>query len=179
MVRSARLRSQVARRAFPSRGAPRRKTIWVGASETVFTTVTSGASLLLSSFAPDALSILAATVVRVRGLFQVQPNSFAADLDYDGAYGLAVVSDEALAAGAASIPRPFDDDDWTGWLVHGYYSQHFMFDNTASGYLEPATVIDSKAMRKVRPNEALVWMVESRTGAVKVQIPARVLMMLS
>ena len=137
---------------------------------------------MISSFAPDALAILAATVVRVRGLFFVHPTAFGADLSYDGAYGLGVVSDEALAAGAGSIPRPFDDDDWTGWLVHGYFNERIEFTaDGASILMLPVqkTVIDSKAMRKVRPNEALVWMVESRVGAITAQLHARVLMMLS
>ncbi len=168
------------RRSFPTRArAPKRKTIWVGTADQSVITVAGGASVIISSFAPDALSILAATVVRVRGFAIFFPSAFGADLNYSGAYGLGIVSDEALAAGAASIPRPFDDDDWTGWLVHGYFAGHLEFQSAVGETQLPFGYhIDSKAMRKVRPNEALVWMVESQVGAVTVNIQARVLMML-
>ncbi len=119
-------------------------------------------------------------MVRVRGYAVFHPTAFTTDQEFGGAYGLGVVSDEALAAGATSIPRPFDDDDWTGWLVHGFYAGRFEF---ASGVgimnFDVHHIIDSKAMRKVRPNEALVWVCESQTGAIDATIHARVLMMLS
>jgi len=92
---------------------------------------------------------------------------------------LCIVSDEAFAAGSAAIPRPFDDDDWGGWLVHGYYINHLEFQGAQSEHFAPTQDIDSKAMRKVGVNETLVWMVESRSGAIEAAIQARVLMMLS
>jgi len=154
--------------------APRRKTVWVGTADQAPVGVASTASVIISSFAPSDLSILQATAVRVRGLLQVR-----VDISYDGAYGLAVVSDEAFAAGAAAIPRAFDDDDWPGWLVHGYWMGHFEFDSSGSTNFPIQQVIDSKAMRKVGVNETLVWMVEARVGAVTVTLHARVLLMLA
>ncbi len=169
-------------RSFPvaRTRAPRRKTVWIGTADQNDVAVGNGLSVIISSFAPDALAILKATVVRVRGRFTARPAAFTVTHDYSGAFGLGVVSDEALAAGAASIPRPFDDDDWAGWMVHGYYSGHFEFDD-ATGLLimDREIVIDSKAMRKVGPNETLVWMAESAESAAQVNIQARVLMMLS
>jgi len=65
-------------------------------------------------------------------------------------------------------------------LVHGYYSGRIEFDSgIAWDNFQWTADIDSKAMRKIRPNESLVWMAESRVGAVNVQIHGRVLMMLS
>jgi len=171
----------VARSRFPVRStrAPRRKTVWVGAADAAPVAVANNTSVLISSFSPDDLGILAATVVRTRGRVLVRPTAFGADQSFDGAYGLGVVSDEAFVAGAASIPRPFDDDDWTGWMVHGYWSEHLEFQGAQSEMIVESRPIDSKAMRKIRPNETLVWVAESRAGNVTVQIPARVLMMLS
>ncbi len=170
-------------RRFPARGrsrSPRRKTVWIGTANTVTLGIAAGASVIHSSFAPDALSMLAPTVARVRGLFRVFPQVWTADLSYSGAFGLAIVSDEAFVAGAASIPRPHDDDDWGGWIVHGYYNGHVEASAVNAGSLvfEPY-VVDSKAMRKVELNETLVWMVEAQSGAVTIQLQARVLMMLS
>jgi len=53
------------------------------------------------------------------------------------------------------------------------------FQGAQSEMIVESRPIDSKAMRKIRPNETLVWVAESRAGNVTVQIPARVLMMLS
>ena len=97
--------------AFRSRG-PRRKTVWIGTADQGDTAIASNTSVALSSFAPSDLSILGGTVVRVRGNIMVFPTAFGSDLNFSGAYGLALISDEAAAAGAGSIPRPFDDDDW-------------------------------------------------------------------
>jgi len=161
------------------RSANRRKTVWVGTADQGEIAVGAGLSVLISSFAPDALSILKATVVRTRGIFVVHPTALTGDSTYGGAYGLGIVSDEAFAAGAASIPRPFDDDDWAGWLVHGYYGGHFEFDIDGNTFSPAPMAIDSKAMRKVGPNETLVWVAESQGGPVQVRLQARVLMMLS
>ncbi len=168
-------------RSFPRRPeGSRRKTVWVGTADQGAIGIANNASVILAFFAPDVLSILKATVVRTRGIFQVTPTSLAADLAYGGAYGLGIVSDEAFASGAGAVPRPFDDDDWAGWLVHGFYSGRYEFhDATATVFTPPQITIDSKAMRKVGPNETLVWVVESQLGAVDVTIHARVLLMLS
>ncbi len=166
-------------RTFPRRSV-KRKTVWVGTAIQGSVAIGSGLSVAVSSFSPSALGILAGTVVRTRGLVEFRPQAFGVDLTYDGAYGLAVVSDEAIAAGAASIPRPFDDDDWPGWLVHGYYMGHFEFQSGVGIMMVSGQqVIDSKAMRKVGLNETLVWMVESNSSAVDVILHARVLMKLS
>ena len=160
--------------------AAKRKTIWAGSADVAPLAVGSGISAILSSFTPDVAGMLAPTVVRTRGVFQVHPTAFSADLSYDGAYGLGIVSSEALVAGATAIPRPFDDDDWPGWLVHGYFIQRLEFLGAQSEHFLPdEKVIDSKAMRKMGPNEALVWMVESRVGAFTAHLHARVLFMMS
>ncbi len=169
---------QIARRPF--RQTAKRKTVWIGTATTANLAIASGDNVIHSSFAPDALSMLAPTVVRVRGTFIVNPTAFGADLNYFGAYGLAVVSDEAFVAGAGSIPRVHDDDDWPGWIVHRYYSGHFEFHSGVGVNVQTfEQVIDFKAMRKVGVNETLVWMVEAQVGAVTVMLQARTLMMLS
>ncbi len=165
---------------YPARRAERRKTVWIGTADQGAIAIATNTSVVISSFAPDALSILKATVVRTRGILLVQPQVFTSDLNWNGAFGLGIVSDEALAAGTGSIPRPFDDDDWAGWLVHGYYSGFNLGSSADPGLvIDTVTTIDSKAMRKVGPNESLVWMAESQVGAVSVTLNARVLMMLS
>jgi hypothetical protein len=79
-----------------------------------------------------------------------------------GAFGMCVVSDNAFAAGAASIPGPFTDTDSELWFVHQY-----LFSPTTisgAGTLRDAMFqyeIDSKAMRKFTQEERIVLMVEN------------------
>ncbi len=159
----------------------KRKTVWIGTATAAQVQIGAGLSVIHSSFTPDSLAMLAPTVVRTRGFAIFFPTAFGADRSSAGAYGLGVVSDEAFAAGAASIPRPHDDDDWPGWLVHGYFANHLEFQSATSEHQTPfGYEIDSKAMRKIGVNETLVWMVEDNSGtAVEVILQARVLMMLS
>ncbi len=158
----------------------KRLTQWVGAADQGTIAIATGSNVVHSSFAPSAFDMIRPTVVRTRGTAIFTPTAWSADLEFSGAYGLGVVSDQALAAGAGSIPRPFDDDDWGGWLVHGYYWGDLEFGSATGTHPWPYTVnIDSKAMRKVGVNESLVWMVESQVGAIQAGIHARVLLKLS
>ena len=161
--------------------APRRKTVWIGTATASAVTVGAGASVVHSSFVPSALSMLAPTVVRVRGDLLVHPVAFGVDANWSGAYGLCLVSDEALAIGETAIPRAFDDDDWSGWLVHGYFTGHLEFQSSTSELVMPQVqVIDSKSMRKVGVNESLVWMFENNSSvSVRASLQARVLVKLS
>ena len=155
--------------------------MWVGTATAAQVTVAIGTSVIHSSFDPAALSMLAPTLVRVRGNVTVFPSAFSTDSIWEGAYGLGIVSDEAFTAGAASLPRPHDDDDWPGWVVHGYFQGKFETQSAVGQWVLPINyTIDSKAMRKIGPGETVVWVVESNLGpALEFVLSARVLMMLS
>ncbi len=157
----------------------KRKTVWVGTATVARIAVASATKVIHSSFAPDDLAMLAPTVARVRGIFNVFPTAFSVDLNWTGALGLCIVSDEAFAAGVASIPGPHNEDDWGGWIVHQYFGGHFDADVDGNTLCDTMYTIDSKAMRKVEINETLVWVVQSTTGAFTIDLNARVLMMLS
>jgi len=133
------------------------------------------------TFSPESASMNAPTIVRTRGIISIKLTSYAADLDFCGVLGMGIVSDEALAAGAASIPRPFDDADWPGWFVWEPFCSRFEFLD-ATGTKFPAALswkFDSKAMRKVRVNETVVVMVESQSGAFETAVFFRQLYKLS
>ena len=158
-------------RAFSSRAPARRKSTWIGPADQAYVGVNTGLSVIIQSFDPAAGSALTQpTIVRTRGLMSVKLQVYSADLDCAGALGMCIVSDEAFAAGAASIPRPFDDANWDGWFVWVPWVFRFSFDD-ATGTQFPASYqveIDSKAMRKVSDNETVVVMAESQVGAVSV-----------
>jgi len=110
---------------------------------------------------------IAATIRRTRGVLVVQLEASAAtDLMMTG-FGLAVVSDSARIAGAASLPSPMDDLTFP-WYWHKFVplipTSATQADNTgaaASARIE----IDAKAMRKIRPNEAVVLMADGLQSA--------------
>ena len=165
------------------RGFPRsakRLTQWIGTADQGSVAIASGSSVLHSSFAPSAFGMIRPTVVRVRGTAIFVPTAWSADLEFSGAYGMGIVSDQAVVGGVSAIPRPFDDDDWGGWLVHGYYWGDLEFGSATGTHPWPYTVeIDSKAMRKIGENESLVWVVESQSGACQAGIHTRTLMKLA
>ncbi len=139
-----------------------RLTTWIGPADQGFVNVAAGANAIISSVSfEDPL-----TVMRVRGMVSVIPQVFNADLTIVGAYGLAVVSTEAFVAGAASIPGPWDDPDWGGWFVWRSFGFRLEFGTAVSlNFIPWQFEIDSKAMRKISPNETMVTMAEGQSGA--------------
>ncbi len=159
------------------RSGPRRQTQWVGQADQSYVAVGAGAKVIIASFSPSGVGFDKPTVVRTRGEVSVSPAVMSADTIQIGAYGLAIVSDQAFAAGAASIPGPWSDSDWGGWFVWRSFSYRFEF-NDATGIMLPSSVqyeIDSKAMRKVGDNETIVLMAESQAIAFDISMPLRVL----
>ncbi len=122
------------------------------------------------------------TVVRVRGEVSVMPTVTNTGVKIGFAYGLAVVSDEAFAAGAASIPGPFRDAAWGGWFVWGAGRFEWVVGTNVGILGQSANwsrEVDSKAMRKIGTNETIVFMVESQIGALDISMHLRLLFLLS
>ncbi len=167
-------------RHFVTRGS-KRQTTWVGPADQDYVLVASGAVAINQSFDPVAAGMNKPTITRVRGLVSITPASGAADVEINGAWGFAVVSDQAFAAGAASIPGPYDEAGWDGWFAWGAFSMKL--DVTSDiGRLSPfgkSWEIDSRGQRKVSDNETIVVMVESNLGAVEIAIVHRMLLKLA
>ena len=159
----------------------KRQVTWVGPADQNTVAVASGASVIIASFAPfTGASMHKPTIVRTRGAVAIAPQTFGADVAISGAFGVGIVSDEAFAAGTASIPRPFDDAGWDGWFVWGSFSEFYEFGSSVGVRRQALQIeVDSKAMRKVSDNETIVLMAESQTGALNVAMHLRLLMKLS
>ncbi len=155
---------------------PQRVAQWVGSADQGSVAVTAGAKVVIQS---NAL-LENATIVRVRGQLTTFPTVASADLNIIGAYGIGIVSDEAFAAGAASIPGPWSNKDWGGWFVWLPISWRFEFISGV-GVLQAGitSVIDSKAMRKIGLNETVVVVAESQGSAFDVMDPFRMLLKLA
>jgi len=161
-------------RSFGARS--KRLTQWVGPAGQGFVAVAAGGATLINNVPFTEAS----TIIRIRGMMSVQPQAFSASLDIVGAYGEAIVSQEAFAAGVASIPEPFSDADWSGWMVWRSFSYHLESSSTI-GITELSwnDQVDSKSMRKVGPNDVLVGIAESQGGAFEISVPFRTLVKLS
>ena len=162
----------------------KRLTKWVGQADQDAIAVASGASVIIASFDAGAAHMIRPTVVRTRGEVSIINSVFTGgNVVIGGAFGVCVVTQEALAAGTASIPRPFDDSDWDGWYVwQSFRAEYELADATGKVGLNAGSLryqVDSKGMRKLTENERLVMMAESQTGAFDIAMHLRMLMLLS
>ena len=161
------------------RQGQRRKTTWIGIADQAFVSVSANSSAIIQSFEIDGNFDEPITVVRVRGALQVVPQTFATDQNIIGALGVGIVSDQAFAAGAASIPGPWTNSSWDGWFLWQPVTYFFEVTTDIGRLVFPQFTLDSKAMRKVEANETIVTMFESQGPAVSVSAPTRLLIKLS
>ena len=154
----------------------RRKTEWSVYDPSGFTSVATGGATITSGLLFEDPG----TIVRTRGEITIAPvTNFAADLDITGAFGIGLVSAEAFAAGVASVPEPYTDSDWGGWMVIVSFAMRFEHHSSIGVVQTGQTIrVDSKAMRKVEPNSVMVVVAESLTGAFDIQDGTRLLQML-
>ena len=149
----------------PVRG-PRRKTTWGSITSSGFSVIGAGTSSILGSFSAAGLANLGpTTLIRIRGLFVVRSDQGVALEEAMGVLSTAVVSQAALDAGAASIPRPVDDSEWDGWMMWRPFVAPSASSVTVTGHDQVSFEIDSKAMRKLGDLDAVVLMIENESGA--------------
>ncbi len=168
-------------RPFRSQGRRQRLTQWGPGRSAAEVLITSGTQVLwtLGSTVTEK-----ATIVRIRGLAALtMTTSDAAGAGFFGAMGLAMVSDEALAAGAGSIPSPLTALDFP-WVWHSFFDIRGNTATIADGVNAPLKVlitIDNKGMRKQTPGQTLVGIidqVESTNAVAELHSATRILDML-
>jgi len=122
------------------------------------TTATTSKGASLAFTAP-------ATILRCRGYVQANFDATQQIADTMGiAFGLGIVSSDAVAAGAGSLPDPFGDADYP-WL---WWQSMFLRSEIAAGVhawgLSAQRIdVDTKAMRRVKPGQSLVMVFETAT----------------
>jgi len=172
-------------RGFQPR-SQRRKTAWgFGPDSTGQTISASGKQFLTTSVALSGQQ--EATIVRIRGFLELLLiTSGGAEGGFQGAFGIALTTTEAVAAGVASVPGPVTDAEWDGWIVHRFFSIHTVTATIADGVnaagVRAAYEIDSKAMRKMNDGQALFAVMESTevpSSSLRMHFDSRVLLMLS
>ena len=155
-------------REFRGRGrvhtrGPIRQTQWIAsAANTAVTALAAATSLLDQSLVPADQP---ETIVRVRGRLTIMSDQNVASENPFGAFGFNIVSAEALAAGAASIPAPYTNGGDDGWFVHQYFAAPLRFgDATGFSNIAQSFEFDSKAMRKLSPDDRMVVMIENASA---------------
>ena len=147
----------------------RRETLWLSATFAQATLGAASTAALVTSLNASALALRPFTIVRTRGYMSVRSDGFAVSTAeiYEAAYGEIVVTDQASAAGVASVPTPAAEDalDW-----HVYERSGGRTQISAAG-LDQFNVnvrqdIDSKAMRKVDVGEDLITVVETSSASL-------------
>ncbi len=79
-------------------------------------------------------------------------------------FGLGIISFSAFAAAGTPDPGTDDDYPWLWWGEHRLESFEAAAQS-AYGYTVAMTVVDTKAMRKVKPGESLFWVCQSASAA--------------
>jgi len=131
---------------------------WAGVISSTAVVVPANSSVLLGSLVPSNVNI-DETQLRVIGSATIESDASGLETQV-GAVGLIVVSNAALAAGVASIPKPATDIDDDGWFCHAQFAQQ---GQTVS--LSPTAShsypFNSKAKRIVQDGEGIAIMVEN------------------
>ncbi len=174
---------------FPRQSQTRRQTIWSKGPNQESTAITSTGKVLWTN-GRALVSEAKATIVRIRGSLLMTLNKATTAGDgIVGAVGMGIVSTDAFGQGVASMPGPYDNPEWPGWIWHSYFhvkgvaAQTIGQDVARNSGLDVRLEIDSKAMRKWASNEVLmgVWDTDIETGDAQVNVVAdtRILIKLS
>ena len=134
------------------RSRPMQKT-WGGVTGTQDSLTATQALLWGTGFTVSSVS----TLLRLRGSYIIKGTPDAVVDDVVVGIGIGIVSTDAAAVGGVSVPSPLGDPDWS-WVWHQYVA--LAAGQTALLGQDIGSVvrgeIDSKAMRKMKPNESLV-----------------------
>ncbi len=151
----------MARRHVVTRSA-KRLTSWFFFQHAEATLTAVGGTILFSLNAA-ALALRPFTVVRSHFELAMRSDQAAAIEQQRSSFGMAVVSDQASAAGVASVPTPFTDMASDLWFVHRnlFGDESALTDRTRSQTL---VSVDSKAMRKVDIGQDIIVVVEFASG---------------
>ncbi len=157
----------MARRPFVRSGGrgARRKTQWIrtdaASGGTDFKALAAATAVIdqnVPGVAPD-------TIIRLRGMLQVASDQSGANEEPFGAFGIAVVSEQAFAIGVTAVPTPYTDADSDLWMMHGYFAAPIRFnDATGFGNISQRVDFDSKAMRKLNEDETLIIVLENASA---------------
>ena len=139
-------------------------------------TVAAATKVVFSTFVLNNPGI-GETVRRTRGMLSIGADAVSVE-EQTGALGFVVVSDLALAAGAASIPGPFTDGSDDGWFVWQPFVQTAQ-EGTISNLTSYQYAFDSKAMRRVEEGFGIAVMLENSSATFGLRATIAIAMLTS
>jgi len=132
-------------------GVQRRESLWVAivATETVLSG--AGIDVLFTGYSAAVLALRPFTIVRTRGVVTFRSDQVATSELYNGVLAMAIVTDQALAAGVGSVPTGDTDRDSDAFFVYeeGMGIVQVVSAAGFEGAYGQQREFDSKAMRKV------------------------------
>jgi len=151
----------MARRFVSRPRGVRRQTDWsASANQTSLLAVAGSSAVLSQIFVPFTGG---ETIIRIRGNISWGSDQSAATESQLGAYGIAVVTAQAVSVGITAVPHPGTDGSWDGWMYHTYMASHLQ--SLSSVGVEPGFLhtveVDSKSMRKITDDERMVFVIEN------------------
>ena len=131
---------------------PRRESIWFQIS---VAEATLSGSTLIHSLSAGALAYRPFTIVRSIIELGLKSDQAAAIESQIAAYGLAVVTDQAVAVGVSAVPTPITELSSDLWFMHKllFANESALVDRTRDGTYAS---VDSRAMRKVEDGQDVV-----------------------
>ena len=146
--------------------APRTK-MWIGAGVGV-PVVAVNTKVLISTLSAGALALRPFTILRThQELYWTSDQQAATEVPF-GSYGKLVVTETAAALGITAVPDPsgINGDPEASWFVWQAMSTSFVFSSAVgiSGREGRHYDIDSKAMRKVGPDDDVVTLCTNQSG---------------
>ena len=155
MARQRAFRAPVGRRQ-------RQPTNWARFVESAIVTVPAASKALITTVTLSNPGINE-TVRRTRGRIDVSSDQAVTQENQFGAFGAVVVSDTAVAAGAASLPGPVTDASDDGWFLWVPFMQTSGSSIGGSPFALGivSEEFDSKAMRRIEEGFTVAFMVEN------------------
>ncbi len=158
-------------------GGRRAPTTWSRTVSTATLIVPAASKVVIVTFTLNNPGI-GETVRRTRGSLLVGSDQASVIEPQLGATGAVVVSDLALAAGAASIPGPVTDAADDGWFMW----QGFVLRQQSAAFQQPNSDVvrfDSKAMRRVEEGFGIAFMVENASPTFGLSVAIEISMLTS
>ena len=156
---------RIVRSRFPSRGGGSKRSVsWsVCSTPTGLSVLAAGqkgiAVLVQSSILLDLIPF---TITRTVGICHIDSDQSGASEVQLGAIGAGLVNDVAGALGATGVPGPATDCGWSGWFMHQFFVNSFLFvSGVGTQTTGKVLMFDSRAQRKVSAEEDIIFMVEN------------------
>ena len=141
---------------------PARTSIWLGFNLGPIV-VPANSAILAGSLDAAALALRPFTIIRTHLVIRWVTDQAAVAEFPHGAFGSMVVTDQATAIGVTAVPDPISDPDADWYFYHGLTVEMIFLSSV--GFESDAGhtyLIDSKAMRKVGPNQDIVDVVSNQ-----------------